>query len=43
MLKLAADPAEGFGTDAEVRSDVTKWYPFKDMRCLQQQIFVADQ
>lgn len=40
MLKLAAYPAECFGTDAEVRSDMAQRYSFQDMRRLQQKILI---
>lgn len=41
MLKPAADAAQCFGADAEIRSDVAQRHAFYNMRCLLQQVLIA--
>ena len=41
MLKLPADPAEGFGADTQVGRNAAKGNSFEHMRGLVKQIFIA--
>ena len=41
MLKAAANAAQCFLADAQVRSYMAKRHPFKNMRRLNQQVFIS--
>ena len=41
MLKPAAYPAKSFLANAQIRSNVAQWYPFRYMRHFEKQFFIT--